>query len=120
MANTAQKKWMKTIATWCQDVGFDDRALNAPYDFQLHHVVGREGKHNKIEIGHWFIIPLPTRLHDVDSNHSHCVTHHKNLFTDRFGLQSELFMEMIESMVMSGSYLPFDIMVINAIMDTRR
>ena len=26
---------------------------------QIHHCVGRTGKHRKIEIGHWFIIAIP-------------------------------------------------------------
>ena len=120
MANTAQKKWMLTIATWNSDFGFDDVALYAPYDFQLHHVVGRKGKHKKVDIGHWFIIPLPTRLHAVGSGNELNVTHYRNRFTDAFGLQSELFEEMIDSMVESGVTLPFGQDVINAIEDTRR
>jgi len=120
MANSAQREWMKTIASWCRDIGFDDRALNAPYDFQLHHVVGRKGKHNKVAIGEWFIIPLPTRLHTVGSGSELNVTHYRNRFTDAFGLQSELFKEMIESMAKCGITLPFGPDIINAIEDTRR
>ena len=124
MPNTAQKKWMQTITDWYFDFGW--RSGSSSYDLvgfatiQRHHVLGRKAKHNKIAIGEWFILPLPFVYHDVSSNHPHSVTHHKNLFTERFGLQSELFKEMIESMVESGAALPFGLDVINAIEDTRR
>lgn len=124
MANTAQKKWLETITEWYFDFGW--RSGSASYDLvgfatmQRHHVLGRKAKHNKVAIGEWFVLPLPFIYHDVSSNHPHNVTHHKNLFTERFGLQSELFMEMISLMVEGGTTLPFDIMVIDAIMDTRR
>ena len=121
VTNTEQLKWMETIATWYHDVGFKSQGLNNSwYHCQLHHVGGRKLKQNKVPIGGWFILPLPVRLHDVNSNHPHSVTHHKNAFTDRFGLQSELFKEMIESMVESGATLPFGDDVIDAIEDTRR
>ena len=121
MANLAQKQWMNDVAVWYQEVGFNHWMLsNMWHDFQLHHIGGRKLKHNKVAIGHWFILPIPIDLHDVNSNHPCCVTHHKHAFTDKFGLQSELFKEMIDSMVEHGFDLPFDDVVINAIMDTRK
>ena len=119
MANAAEKKWMQTISDWYQCTGFSGLELNE-YQFQLHHVVGRKAKHNKVSIGHWFILPIPSDLHDVSSNNLCNVTHHKHAFTDRFGLQSELFKEMIDSMVESGTKLPFGDDVINSIMDTKK
>ena len=119
MPNAAQKKWMETVANWYQCHGFSDNELNE-YQFQIHHCLGRKAKHNKVAIGHWFVLPLPIALHDVSSNHALNITHHKHAFTERFELQSELFQEMIESMRASEITLPFDINVINAIMDTRK
>ena len=113
------KKWLETVANWYQCHGFSDNELNE-YQFQIHHAVGRTAKHNKIAIGHWFVLPLPIALHDVSSNHAYNVTHHKHAFTERFELQSELFKEMIDSMQDGGIDLPFDVDVINAIKDTRK
>jgi hypothetical protein len=121
MANAAQKKWMNDISEWYREVGFDHPGLcNSWYNFHLHHVGGRKLKQNKVPIGHWFILPIPIRLHDINSDHHLNITHHKNDFTEHFGLQSELFMIMIESMIEYGAELPFGTDVINAIEDTRR
>lgn len=121
MAKAIHKKWMNDIAEWYQEVGFSSLLLNNTwYEFQLHHVGGRKLKQNKVPIGDWFILPLPIRLHDVNSNDPLNVTHHKHMFTGTFGLQSELFKEMIDSMVDHGAELPFGQDVINAIMDTRK
>lgn len=119
MANSAQKKWMEQISSWYENIGFSDERLNQ-YQFQLHHCAGRTFKHNKVAIGHWFILPLPVEYHDISSNHPLNVTHHKNKFTDEFGLQSELFKEMIDSMIDCGISLPFGQDVMDAIMDSRK
>ena len=111
---------MDTISAWYLGYGYEDMELYEPYKFQLHHVVGRKGKHNKVVIGHWFIIPLPVRFHDVSSGSKLNVTHYRHSFTHVFGLQSDLFKEMIESMVESGITLPFGQDVVDAIMDTRK
>ena len=117
--NAAQVQWMKDIAEFIQDNGLD--ILYPGYegrtDFQLHHVLGRSAKHNKIAIGHWFIIPVPIELHDVGSNHPDNVTHFKRNFTERFGSQSELFKELIGGMFECGYKTPND-EVYHAIMDT--
>lgn len=120
MAKAIHKKWMTDIAEWYREVGFKNLELKTWYDYHLHHVGGRKLKQNKTPIGDWFILPIPAPLHDVNSDHPYNVTHHKHAFTDRFGLQSELFKEMIESMVDHGATLPFGQDVINAIMDTRK
>lgn len=119
MANAAQKRWMETISAWYEGCGFIDEQLNQ-YQFQLHHVGGRTYRHNKVAIGEWFILPLPIEYHDVNSDHPLNVTHHKNKFTDEFGLQSVLFKEMIDSIRDEGTPLPFDQDVINSIMDTMK
>ena len=119
MITIAQKRWVNDVAEWFREIGFNDFCLDG-YNFQIHHCGGRKLKHNKVAIGHWFILPLPFELHDVSSNSPVCVTHHKHAFTDMFGLQSELFKEMIESMVDHGATLPFGQDVIDAIMDTRK
>tara|TARA_R110000822_G_scaffold91912_1_gene211723 strand:+ start:403 stop:837 length:435 start_codon:yes stop_codon:yes gene_type:complete len=117
-ANAAQKQWMSDIADWA-----NNNNLGLLYDYdngrgiQLHHVTGRSSKQNKVAIGHWFIIPVPFDLHDVDSNHMHNVTHHKHSFTERFGSQRSLFGDMVDDMRMEMYAIP-PTEVLDAIKDT--
>lgn len=64
---------------------------------QLHHLEGREFKIDKKNVGHWLVIPLTFRLHDVSSNDPLNVTHHKNNFYDAFGTGYELFYKAVEN-----------------------
>ena len=117
-ANAIQKKWMSDISKWAND---NLEYLFPDYigeGFQLHHVLGRSAKHNKVPIGHEFILPVPIDLHDVDSNHELNVTHHKHAFTDAFGMQRNLFDSMYYSMVNQGYIVPGSKIHL-AIMDTR-
>lgn len=98
-ANAAQRQWMRNITEWAYDnihTLYGLEYLNS--NFQRHHVLGRSAKNNKVAIGHWFIIPVPFELHDVSSNHPSNVTHHKRAFTDEYGMQRDLFLQMVESM----------------------
>ena len=110
-ANAKQKKWMADIVEWsiC-NIGllYGDEYYNAIP--QLHHVLGRSAKNNKVAIGHWFILPVPFELHDVSSDHHFNVTHCKNNFTNQYGMQRDLFLKVVESMRDQGYELPpFDV-----------
>lgn len=120
MANALQTKWLGMVTDWYNDVGYINQDLNGCYSVERHHVTGRKSKHNKIAIGHWFVLPLPFIYHHISSNDIHNVTNFRHNFTGHFGLQSELFREMIDSMVSFGYELPFGQDVIEAIMDTRK
>lgn len=119
-ANAKQKKWMHDIAKFTNEVGlgclygpeFDGRT-----DFQLHHVLGRSAKHNKIAIGHEFIIPVPFELHDVGSNHPENVTHRKKAFVKRFGDQRGIFQILCAGVAQWGYDVP-SMEIYSAIMDT--
>lgn len=119
-ANAAQKKWMSDITEWsiC-NLGL---LYGSEYDgaiIQRHHVLGRSAKHNKVHIGHWFILPVPVALHDPNEDHEFHVGKCKNAFTGKFGTQRSLFMRMYNDMYDQGydlSKIPFD--VTRAIGDT--
>ena len=117
-ANTAQKQWMSDVAEWANNNNLD---LLYDYDdpkgFQLHHVLGRSAKHNKVAIGHWFIIPVPFELHDIYGKHNCNVTHHKHRFTDEYGMQRLLFIDMVDDMRLEMYAMP-PTEVLNSIMDT--
>jgi len=120
-ANAAQKKWMADIASFIEVNGLHvlyGAEYLARTDFQLHHVLGRSAKHNKIAIGHWFIIPVPFELHDINEKNDLNVSYFKHNFTDKFGLQSEIFSTMIRYMKDLPFKIPSD-EVYNSIMDTR-
>lgn len=114
-ANAAQRKWMSDVAEWAE-VNID-LIYDGANSIQLHHVLGRSAKHNKIAIGHWFIIPVPYHLHDVSSHHPESVTHCKKEFVKSFGNQRDIFRDMVNDMRMEMYALP-PIEVLNSIMDT--
>lgn len=119
-ANAAQKKWMDDITEWADyNLGL---LYGDKYDgsecIQRHHVLGRSAKHNKVAIGHWFIIPVPFELHDVSSNHHFNVTHCKRNFTNQYGMQRDIFNKVYQGMKTCDYNVPSD-EVYSAIMDTR-
>ena len=65
-ANAKQKQWMSDIAEWASNGNIDLMYdIDCESSFQLHHVLGRSAKQNKIPIGHWFIIPVPYLYHYI-------------------------------------------------------
>ena len=118
-ATAKQKQWMQDISELIQEFGFmelyGEEFCN--YNFELHHVLGRSAKHNKVPIGHWFIIPVPTHLHNVMSNNPINVTHFKNRFTEKYGNQREIFSTLCDMLRDHGVEMPPN-EVLNQIMDT--
>lgn len=105
--SAAEKQWLKDITSFIDGVGIG--VLYTGFDhaaYQRHHVVGKSGKNNKVHIGYWFILPVPFELHDVSSNSKYNVTHHKHSFTKKFGMQRDLFLQMLEEMRDHGYDLP--------------
>ena len=101
-ANAKQSKLLDDMTELVNEIGFgflygqEYQGYNA---IQRHHVLGRSAKHNKVPIGHWFVIPVPFELHDVLSNHPLNVTHRKKAFTKKFGMQRDIYAKLIEAMV---------------------
>lgn len=63
-----QKEWREEV-----------RSLG-PIGCEIHHCVGVTGKHNKVEIGHWWILPLSPEQHrDIHSRIDRKL-HEKTLF----------------------------------------
>ena len=54
--NAAQKRWRESV----RELGC---LMGAPGPVEIHHVVGRTAKHNKIAIGHWWILPVSNEGH---------------------------------------------------------
>ena len=119
-ANAVQKKWMEDITDYINENGLGDLyGCDYIYDtrIQRHHVLGRSAKHNKVAIGHWFVIPVPFELHDPNVNHAFHVDKCKKAFVSRFGTQRSLFKLMYQAMKQQGYKVPENY-IYNAIMET--
>lgn len=114
LPNAKEKAFLKAVADFHNEHGvgylFGDEWKGSP--FQIHHVAGRTYKHNKVHIGHYFILPVVATLHDVSSNHPHNVTHYRHKFSEVYGNQRDLWQKMMFQMQMLGSvdaeYFPDD------------
>jgi hypothetical protein len=117
--NAAQKRWMADVMQWAKINGPVAQEVWFNGDMQCHHCAGRSYKHNKVQIGNYFILPLDIVLHDVHSSNDYNVTHWRKRFTERFGNQRDLWMGMVDSMREQGYEIPFGQDVIDSVMDTR-
>lgn len=75
----------------------------------IHHCVGRKGKHNKIEIGHWWILGL--------SEHQHKMVHANEMPGRRKDWEKEWFEIQMESYFESYHRMPVPDEVLEAIED---
>ncbi len=118
-ANAVQKKWMSDIAEFINEesLGILYPDYEGDIRFELHHVLGRSAKHNKVSIGHEFIIPVPKELHEIKSNHPNNVSYFKKNFVKAHGDQRGIFQCLISCMAQWGYETP-DMDIYNAIMDT--
>ena len=120
-ANKRQKDFMKDMTDFISEVGLGYlyKGYGCSTYMQRHHVVGRSAKHNKINIGHDFIIPVPVELHEPNYEHKYHVGKCKKAFVSEFGKQCDIFEKLIWGMVEYGySKNIADSEVIKAIMDT--
>jgi len=113
--STKHKQWLQTVVEFAAKHG---PVVKGHGRVQIHHVVGPTYVHNKVPIGHWFLLPLPFELHDVSSNHPCNVTHFRKRFTEEHGEQRILFELMCEIIRAEGGTLPPD-EALQAIQQTR-
>ena len=63
----------------------------ATNDVQVHHCIGRKGRHNKILIGPYFILPLHRDYHMVTGSHPNAWHKNKRGFIEEFGEPRDLW-----------------------------
>ena len=117
-----QKQFMSDIVEFVKESGWLQFVYGYKYSYsaiELHHVTGRASKHNKVPIGHWFVIPVPFDLHNVMSDNINNVTKIRKNFVKEFGSQCSIFDRMVAGMKASGYATPPD-EVFEAIMDTKK
>ena len=56
--NSKEKDWRESVRS-------TGSILSGYFPVQIHHVIGRTGKHNKLSIGHHFILPLTATEHHL-------------------------------------------------------
>jgi len=76
----------------------------------IHHAVGATGKHNKVEIGHWWLIPLTDREHKM--------LHAGNLVVNRKEFEKGAFLDVVADDRMDQFEVPNE--VFEAIQDYHR
>lgn len=54
----------KVQRDWREDVRALGSAISGMTPCEIHHCAGRTAKHNKIHVGHWWILPLTKSEHD--------------------------------------------------------
>jgi len=112
----AQKAWLERVSQYAEEHGSFPK-YNV-YGFQLHHVMGRTARHNKVKIGHWFVLPIEAKYHDISSNNHFNVTNHRKRYSIEFGWQRNQFAAMCAVIRREDGSLPFDDDVYHAILDT--
>lgn len=74
--NAAEKRWRERVRAM-------GSALSYRGPCEVHHCAGRTAMHNKVDIGHWFIVALTPDEHlDVPSWGRHRKTIEKRLFKE--------------------------------------
>ena len=110
------RAWHRMIAEYVEIYG---PVVEGRGRVQFHHVRGRTFRHNKILVGPWFLIPLPSSIHDYHEEGQFNVTNFWKNFVEEYGPQRVLWMNMIDRMKDKGWVLPFGQDVIDAVLDTR-
>lgn len=104
--NADEKRYVK----WIKEEKLTCDACGAYGPLIAHHCEGATFKHNKVLVGHWFVVGLCQRCDDV-------VTHgSRRAFREKFGPQARIALDALkEYMNHKGEVVPTDVM--NAIED---
>ena len=108
----AQKRWMERVSKIGSVVTFTTPV-------ELHHVVGVTGKHNKILIGPWWLLPLTQEEHRLmhESKRHFSIKHFNYEIAGSFKMEKLMFSRVLERIT---GELPFDDDVVEAIEDYHR
>lgn len=93
--NAKEKKFFEDVVEWAQAYG---TVVEGEGYLMIHHSAGRSYKQNKVLIGYYFILPLPSSLHETHGNHELNITYHRKAFVAEFGNERDLFLGMVNDM----------------------
>lgn len=106
--NKAQRDWRELLRNHGSAIsGFD-----LPEPIVAHHVCGRTAKHNRVEIGHWWVLPLADSEHKL--LHSYMSVLELNALgfnpVGRWDLEKFLFFKVLKE-VGGESIVPDDVLI---------
>jgi len=113
------KPTRKQIKTWLSMVADFGCVITGSSEVVLHHSVGRAYVKDKVQIGELFVLPLERIMHD-NGDYPLNVTHHRKDFVEAFGMERDLFKEMVDKMVDNGLEIPFDDIFLKIIQEVNR
>lgn len=100
-SNKKLREWEELVrSTGCCVTGRTDNV-------QIHHVVGRKGKHNKVHIGGVYILPLNRDYHMLDGKHPNAWHKNKKGFIEEFGSPSILWYNKVLCALVTNEYTDF-------------
>lgn len=100
--NAEQRRWLEQV------VKHGSVVSREPWSVVVHHVTGRESKHNKVDIGHWFILPLTPGEHDLLHSDQTAFESRAIGFNPvgRWDCEKFLFLRMVETFEEWGQMTP--------------
>lgn len=109
-----EQQWLERITQYARHYGaFPQSEGRGAFD--RHHVKGRTYKHNKVDIGRWYVIPVLKEFHDTLSTNKLNVTHFRKAYEEAFNSQLVQFLTMCEVIRIEDGYLPVPAEVMEAI-----
>ena len=117
-----EKDWLKTVVDFAESTKWLKAKYGAicyPNQFEIDHILGARTK-RKINgvswrVGELAIMPIPTMLHNVMSNHKYNRTTQPANYRAVFGHETQVWLSMVWEMEVEGYTIPFSEDVINAI-----
>lgn len=108
----------KTQSDWLDLVALSGPIVNGTGRIEIHHVVGFTGKHNKVHIGPWWLLPLPADVHALVGSAEFDLKAFGFVLGGRFDAEKLLFKKLIDRIPTSTNFIGNE--VFNAILDYRR
>ena len=108
----AQKRWREAVRSLGSVISGGPAVI--------HHPVGRTGKHNKVDIGHWWLIPLTDEEHKALHNGGEPWKKAYPMCETRKEFEISVFMEIALTLALSDSQEVCPQDAADAIMDYHR
>lgn len=106
--NAAQTRWREQVRSLGS---IASGMFGCPSDpIEIHHAAGRSASHNKIHVGHWWILPLLKSEHEQIPDLGH----------ERKRWEKSMFGKVLVKLETRGTPIPFGRDVYQAIMEYRR
>jgi len=121
---TAEKLWHDNIVMFAKESAWLGEMYSGivkdPYNFQLDHVIGAQAKRKvngvSVKVGEWAVMPIPTEIHDITSNHRLSRTLKPAAYRAEFGNEKQVWYSFYKAMERQGYETPLSDEVIEGIL----